>query len=129
MPSILIVEDDPVLRFVLAEFLRSENHDVMEAASADEAVEILSSAAVVDLLITDVEMPGSMDGLALARRVRANRPSLPVIVVSGWGALPDLRGLGLSAFFRKPYDLDNVAAHIASLALDRNTDDAQAGGL
>jgi two-component system, response regulator PdtaR len=85
----------------LAEWLRSKSHAVTEAASADEAATILASLAVVDLVITDVEMPGSMDGLEPARRIRAGRPSLPVIVVSGW-AEPDVQELGLSAFFRKP---------------------------
>lgn len=96
-------------------------------ASADEAAAVLASVAVVDLLITDVEMPGSMDGLQLARRTLADRPSLPVIVVSGWAGAVDMKGLCLSAFFRKPYDVERLAAHIATLPLDRNTTAAKCG--
>src|ERR1700722_20133779 len=118
MANILVAEDDPVLRYTLAESLRLEGHDVMEAVSADEAATILASLAVVDLVITDVQMAGSMDGLELARRIRADRPSLPVIVVSGRAEPANMQELGLSAFFQKPYDVEKISAHIATLALD-----------
>ena len=120
MARILIVEDDVFLRYALGEWLRLEDYDVMEAASADEAAAILASPAVVDLVITDVQMPGSMDGLELARRIRADRPAIAVIVVSGWAASADIQDLGFSAFFRKPYDFEQLSAQIATLALDQN---------
>jgi CheY-like chemotaxis protein len=76
MAYILVAEDDPVLRHALAEGLRLERHDVMEAASADEAAAILASAAVVDLVITDVQMPDwSACG---SRRRNVQRPTLPL---------------------------------------------------
>ena len=107
MAYILVAEDDPVLRHALAEGLRLEGHDVMEAASADEAAAILASAAVVDLVITDVQMPDSMDGLELARRIRADRPALPVIVVSRqhMGARP------LGIFPQAIRLRENISAH------------------
>src|ERR1700759_1406166 len=120
MTRILIAEDDPVMRYSLAKGLRLEGHDVMEATSADEAMAVLTSLAVVDLVITDVQMPGSMDGLELARRIRADRPAIPVIVVSGWAGPANMQDLGFSAFFRKPYDFEQLSAYIATLALDQN---------
>lgn len=121
MARILVAEDDPVLRYILARGLRNEGHDVVEAASADETTAVLASFAVVDLVITDVQMPGTMDGFVLARRIRADHPALPVIVVSAWDGSVNIQELGLSAFFRKPYNVEKICAHIATLTLDRNT--------
>ena len=80
----------------------------------------LSSRLSQDLVITDVQMPGSMAGLELARRIRADRPAIPVIVVSGWAGPANMQDLGFSPFFRKPYDFEQLSAHIATLALDQN---------
>ena len=116
MAHILVVEDDVILRYALAEWLRGEGHEVVEAVSGDEATTVLSSIMMVDLVITDVQMPGSLNGLQLARNIRAEFPLLPVIVVSGQPQPATFDEVGASAFFLKPYDFDELTARVAALA-------------
>jgi CheY-like chemotaxis protein len=80
--SLLVVEDEAIIRLLLVEDLRHRGFEVQEAASADEAVEILGKS-VPDLLITDIRMPGTLDGLGLVRWVQSNLRTLPIIVTSG----------------------------------------------
>ena len=80
--SILVVEDEVLLRFVIADYLRDCGYQVIEANDASEAVALLTLEPP-DLVFSDVRMPGEMDGLGLARWVRTNRPGLPVILTSG----------------------------------------------
>ena|ERR1700712_1898542 len=115
MAQILVVEDNVILRFVLAEWLRSDGYDVLEAVSADEAVTILSSVAVVDLVVTDIQMPGSMDGLDLADYILKTTPALPVVVVSGNRFVDRLQTVAVAAFFPKPYDVERLSNYIATL--------------
>jgi CheY-like chemotaxis protein len=112
MARVLVVEDDVVLRYILAHGLR-EGHEVLEAATADEALVILKSIVTVDIVVTDVQMPGSMSGLDLTTYIRESFPALPVIVVSGNPIPKDYAHA--SAFFRKPYDFDRIAARIEAL--------------
>jgi len=81
-PTILYVEDEILIRFVTAEGLRDEGFEVIEASEADEALVVLQSDARIDLVITDIRMPGSMDGLGLTSFIKANQSNLPVMVVS-----------------------------------------------
>jgi CheY-like chemotaxis protein len=69
----------------------------------------------LDLVITDVHMPGSLDGLALARAIRAMIPPLPVILVSGHALPEEIATLGAAAFFTKPYKLNELAERVAAL--------------
>ena len=114
MARVLVVEDDVILRYALAHWLR-EGHEVLEAATADEALAILASIVTVDIVVTDVQMPGSMNGLDLTTYIRESFPSLPVIVVSGNPIPKDYTGA--SAFFQKPYDFGRIAAHIGTLLI------------
>jgi CheY-like chemotaxis protein len=84
--TVLVVEDEVLLRLVIAQYLRDCGYRVIEAADADEAMLVLDQARLaVDVVFSDVEMPGSMDGFALARWTRANRPGLQVILT---GSVP-----------------------------------------
>jgi CheY-like chemotaxis protein len=80
---ILVVEDEPLIRFEIAEALRQEGASVVEAATADEAWRYLSGGEPVDLIFTDHRMPGSMTGAQLAVRVRLKYPTVAVVVTSG----------------------------------------------
>ncbi len=108
---IMIVEDELLIRLTLAEALADEGFDVVEAGSADEAFELLRNDADIVLLLTDIQLPGRLNGLSLVRLVREMRPDLPAIYMSG---RPDtMAGAPRSerdAFIRKPYLPSEVAA-------------------
>jgi CheY-like chemotaxis protein len=118
MACLLIVEDNMILRYAFAYWLRAEGHEVLEAATADEALAVLRSVETVDIVVTDVNMPGSMSGLDLTTYLRESFPSLPVIVVSG-DPIPD-DYTHAAAFFRKPYEFDGVAARIKALLVNQS---------
>lgn len=112
--SILVVEDDVLLRLITAEDLRGAGFSVIEAANADEAMTILDGAVPVDLVLTDIRMPGSMDGLALAAFVRQRWPSLRIVVASG--ERPTQAALAVAdAFLPKPYDSSAILARLKTL--------------
>lgn len=111
---ILIVEDDPILRFTLAMELNQAGFSVREAASADEAETVIGTGAPIDVVVTDIEMPGTRSGLDLAKTVRAFHPNMRVIVVSGIAPPSAIVGVA-DAFFGKPYDTDRLILRIRSL--------------
>ena len=79
--TILLVEDEVLIRMNISKYLRECGYIVIEAVNADEAVEVLQSNHVIDLVLSDVQMPGSMDGFGLAQWVRKYREGLDVILV------------------------------------------------
>ena len=81
---VLLVEDNEELNRVTASLLRSFSCQVLSAKDADEALQLFGSGAAVDIVLSDVVMPGSMDGQALARELRKRRPGLPVVLISGF---------------------------------------------
>jgi CheY-like chemotaxis protein len=103
-PSILIVEDEPLVRLCAVDTVAAAGFDVIEAASAAEALRILESRSDIRVVFTDIQMPGSMDGLTLAYAVHIRWPPIKIIVTSGRELLTedDLPEGGL--FFSKPYD-------------------------
>lgn len=116
--TILVVEDEVLIRLSLAETLRDEGFSVVEAANADEALAILASSTALDVVLTDVNMPGSLDGVALGRYVRSTRPELKVIVVSG-RVPPAAAAEAADAFLAKPYDPASIVRTIDLLLSDR----------
>jgi CheY-like chemotaxis protein len=104
--TVLVVEDDALLRLAAVDVVDSAGLATLEAANADEAMSILESRSDICVVFTDVQMPGSMDGIALAAKVRERWPAIGVIVSSGV-ARPEIGTLGPSAIFLpKPYDPD-----------------------
>lgn len=82
--TVLVVEDEVLIRWVVAEHLRDCGYRVIEAGSGDEAVEMLRRTALtIDVVFSDVQMPGSVDGFALAQWVRQQRPTTKVVLTSG----------------------------------------------
>jgi CheY-like chemotaxis protein len=79
--TILIVDDEVLVRMTICQYLRECGYKVVEAASADEALEILKSEVPIDIVLTDLAMRGSMDGFALAKWIRSNKEHLKVILV------------------------------------------------
>lgn len=109
----LLVDDEEFVRLSTADMLGDLGYRVVEAASADEALKVIENGTHLDLVVTDHLMPG-MTGTDLARAVRARRPDLPVLVVSGYaevdGVAPDLPRL------TKPFREDELAASLAGLS-------------
>ena len=82
--TILVVEDDPRIRLHIADYLTGRGYMVLEAGSADEALDILErDSGTIDCVFSDVQMPGRYDGVALARWILRHRPELPVLLTSG----------------------------------------------
>jgi CheY-like chemotaxis protein len=83
---VLVVEDEPLLCNTVAEYLQLSGYAVIKAAGAAEAVTVLASGTTVDVVFSDVRMPGAMDGLQLAQWVRRRHGDIPVMLTSGQGA-------------------------------------------
>jgi CheY-like chemotaxis protein len=102
-PVVLVVEDDVLIRMHAAETIEEAGFEVVEASNADEAVAILEARLDIAVVFTDIQMPGSMDGLKLARAVRNRWPPIHIVATSGFvnvrtGDLPNG-----GRFLPKPY--------------------------
>ena len=111
---ILLVEDETLTRLMLADELQSHGHDVVEAADADQALAILRANEAITLLFTDIKMPGTIDGLELARTARAHFPKLKIIIASAHVGLVDWASEA-HAPFPKPYDIERLIELINEL--------------
>jgi len=109
-PTILVAEDEVLLRMMIADQLRSAGYSVVEAASAQEALDVLAHCFDVKLILSDVRMPGSMDGVGLARLVRSEYPGVKVLLTSGHS--PAIDAVEHDGFFPKPYDPAQIIIHI-----------------
>jgi DNA-binding NtrC family response regulator len=89
---VLVVDDEPLVRMSLADALREAGFTIIEASNADEALGHLAFRPCIDLVITDVFMPGSMDGLQLVNEIRERGESMAIIVMSGYASSADLQG-------------------------------------
>lgn len=116
-PTILVVEDEALILFALSEDLRAAGFQVLEARNADEAVRKLEENPDIGLMFTDIDMPGSMDGLCLSANVRDRWPPVRIIITSGKRkpgseAMPDG-----GVFLSKPYSPEDVAIAIHKMFL------------
>jgi CheY-like chemotaxis protein len=114
-PVVLVVEDEPLLREMIAFEFELSGFEVIDAASAEEALQRLSDLRALDLLFTDIRLPG-MDGWALATEVRALYADAPVIYASGNAERQDL--LPRSEFIQKPYRPEQIFAVAACLGVN-----------
>jgi CheY-like chemotaxis protein len=114
-PVVLVVEDEWLVRFHAVEMLDEAGFIALEAANADEAVAILESRKDIRVLFTDIDMPGSMDGLKLARAVRDRWPPIKIIITSGQrsASADDVPEGG--RFFGKPYNIAEITSAIRQL--------------
>jgi CheY-like chemotaxis protein len=114
-PIVLIVEDDPLLRMLAVEVVEEAGFAALQAGDADEAVVVLESRPDISVLFTDIEMPGSMDGLTLAHAVRDRWPPIKILIVSGKIRMR-LRELPSDSWFiEKPYRAAAMIAELRSL--------------
>lgn len=116
MTTVLIVEDEPLLLMLAAELVEEAGLNPLTAGDADQAVALLEQSADIRILMTDIDMPGSMDGLKLAAAVRNRWPLIQIVVVSGkqrpgTGELPTH-----SVFLPKPYDIYKLSETLTRMA-------------
>jgi CheY-like chemotaxis protein len=108
---VLVVEDEILIRVLIADELRAEGFLVIEAATADDALSYFQAGVQVDLVLSDIEMPGILNGIELIRRLRAEAPDLLTVLTSGYS--PPFHEA--DAFLQKPYDVRQAVALVVTL--------------
>jgi CheY-like chemotaxis protein len=105
---VLVVEDDPMQRMMAVDLVEEAGFIAIEAANADEAVRILETRTDIRIVFTDIDMPGTMDGLMLAALIRDRWPPIEIIITSGQARENELQLPERGVFFPKPYDPKHV---------------------
>lgn len=112
--TVLIVEDDLLIRMVLADTLADEGYDVIEAGTVLEAVAVLGRRKI-DAVITDVDMPGGLSGLDLARMISSSDMKVPVIITSGGSIVAPEELPSDAVFMPKPYGMNAISAMVGEM--------------
>jgi len=115
MSVVLVVEDSPIILMNALELVAAGGFEGIGAASADEAIAILEARADVRLVFTDVEMPGTIDGVKLAHYIRHRWPPIQLIVASGRAIHEESQLPTGSRFFSKPYDNDTIISEMTRM--------------
>jgi CheY-like chemotaxis protein len=114
-PVVLIVEDEFLLRMDAADMVAEAGFEVVDAANADEAIKILESRRDITVIFTDIQMPGSMDGLKLARAVRGRWPPIKIVATSGHVHVGESDLPEGGRFLPKPYSPQQVTGVLREL--------------
>jgi DNA-binding NtrC family response regulator len=114
VPTILLVEDEALIRMAMADALRAADFDVIEVADADGALAVLNAPRAVELVMTDIRMPGSMNGLTLVALLRTERPELKLVLMSGEFAVRTLRHCA-DLVVPKPCNVSLMVENVARL--------------
>ena len=115
VPNVLIVEDEMILRMRAVDIVEDAGFNPVEAVNADQAISILESRSDISLLFTDIQMPGSMDGLMLAHAVHDRWPTIKIILVSGQMKPSDAERPADSRFFGKPLGVDQMITELQAM--------------
>jgi two-component sensor histidine kinase len=115
VPNVLVVEDEMILRMRAVEIVEDAGFCPVEAVSADEAISILESRSDISLLFTDIQMPGSIDGLKLAHAVHERWPSIKIILVSGQVKPSEAERPADSRFFGKPLGVEQMVGELQAM--------------
>jgi two-component system, response regulator PdtaR len=113
-PTVLVVEDEVLIRLMIAQELRMAGLRVVEAANADEAIRVLRRSPKIALMMTDLAMPGSMDGEKLAMTVNSNWPHIKIVIVSSFAPHWPVSRLAYT-FIGKPFNPDRLVERIKQL--------------
>ncbi|WEZ85042.1 response regulator [Rhizobium sp. 32-5/1] len=116
-PVVLIVEDSALIRMGAVDLVLAAGYEALEARDADEAIRILELRNDIDLVFTDVQMPGTMDGIKLSHYIRDRWPPVKLMVASGAAILEESSLPSGSRFFSKPYDDHTITDAMALLLL------------
>lgn len=114
-PLVLVVEDEALIRLNGVDILEDAGYTVIEAASADEAIAILEQAPQVRLVFSDVDMPGTMNGLELAELVHSRWPGIRLLLTSGHRQIRQADVPDDGRFVAKPYSSQTIVDHIHQL--------------
>ena len=109
---VLVVEDEPLLLMMATDLVEEAGFEAVEARSADQAVKILQDRKDIRIVFTDIDMPGSMNGMRLAAMVRDRWPPIEIIIVSGHVKLGKDDMPARSVIYSKPYDAAKIAAQL-----------------
>src|SRR5215212_695607 len=113
--NVLVVEDEIVLRMRAVDMVEDAGFTAVEAVNADEALAILESRSDISLLFSDIQMPGTMDGLKLAHAVHDRWPSIKIILVSGQVKVSDADKPADSLFFGKPLEVKQMISELQGM--------------
>jgi CheY-like chemotaxis protein len=114
--NVLVVEDEVMICELISEVLEENGFEVHTAATGEAALDYLDSGTEVDVLFTDINLEGRMDGSALAKAARARRPDLPIVYCSGRCSPSAIAPLMTrSVFVKKPYDLADICTLLSRL--------------
>ena len=114
----LVVDDEPTVRMLVTEILEDLGHIAIEAGDSASGLEVLQSDARIDLLVTDVGLPGGMTGRQMADAARVSRPDLKVLFITGYAETAVLGGRHLApgmGVLTKPFAIETMAARIRSM--------------
>jgi two-component system, response regulator PdtaR len=114
-PAILVVEDETLIRLWAAGLLQENGFSVLEAENAEAALKVLESRPDVELLFTDVQMPGSLNGMELAREVHARWPHVLLVITSGRGRPTRAEIPDDGRFVAKPYNAEELLGQVKDL--------------
>jgi CheY-like chemotaxis protein len=112
--TVLVVEDEPLLRLNISEELREEGYQVVVVANADDAIQVLETRTDIRTIFTDIRMPGSMDGLKLAAAVRNRWPPINIVITTGTAPPSPDQMPDHSIFLPKPYRRADVVGALRS---------------
>src|SRR5215218_7402004 len=115
VPNVLVVEDEMILRMRAVDIVEDAGFNPVEAVNADQAISILESRSDISLLFTDIQMPGSIDGLKLAHAVHDRWPSIKIILVSGHVKPAASERPAASRFFGKPLGVSEMVAELQAM--------------
>jgi CheY-like chemotaxis protein len=115
--TVLVVEDEPLVRELMVEALTEQGWHIIEAATGDEALKAFLVHPEIGVLFSDITMPGTLNGCDLAREIHARRPEVSVVLTSGRSLPPKYQIPEGGIFIRKPYSQSAIVSLISGLLI------------
>jgi two-component system, response regulator PdtaR len=126
--AVLVVEDEAIIRLAALDLIESAGYEAVEAKNADEAICILETRPDIRVVFTDIDMPGTMDGLKLAHFIRNRWPPIRIVVASGMKIVTESQLPTGARFFSKPYADGSIVSALAELLNDSQLDRSTGSG-
>ena len=114
--KVLVVEDELFVRLMAVDAIEDAGYVAIEAEDGDKALAMLDGRDDIDILFSDIKMPGTLDGLALVQKVRERWPSMPIILTSGHLYADDINMPASVPFLQKPYRAGTLIAHLERIS-------------